>query len=158
MKRAGNLKRVNNHRIRDISKGEERYMTLGENKDLMRSLQSLAASQKTLGASTPRYLAPQTSELTLEPSPFLSKKSFINQVHYFEKENLLCLAMIDRELKFYRISVNEKAGQHQYSREAPVKYEYIPEMKYMSKFIMRNMWIERHKVTRLLIACLAGEN
>ena len=74
-------------------------MTLGENKDLMRSLQSLAASQKTLGASTPRYLPLQTSEPTLEPSPFLSKKSFINQVHYFEKENLLCLAMIDRELK-----------------------------------------------------------
>ena len=39
-----------------------------------------------------------------------------------------------------------------------MKYEYIPEMKYISKFIVRNLWIERHKVTRLLIACLAGEN
>jgi hypothetical protein len=66
--------------------------------------------------------------------------------------------MIDRELKFYRVLVNEKAGQHQYSKEPPVKYEYLPEMHYVARFIIRNIWVERHKVTRLLIACLAGEN
>jgi len=88
----------------------------------------------------------------------MPKKSFINQVHYYEKERLLCLVMIDREIKFFRVSRNEKAGQHQYSRETPVRYEYIPEMKYVSKFVVRNIWVERHKVTRLLIACLAGES
>jgi|LauGreDrversion4_2_1035121.scaffolds.fasta_scaffold598708_1 hypothetical protein len=31
-------------------------------------------------------------------------------------------------------------------------------MRYVSRFIVRNIWIERHKVTRLLIACMAGEN
>jgi hypothetical protein len=31
-------------------------------------------------------------------------------------------------------------------------------MKYRTKFIIRDMWIERHKVTRLLVACLSGEN
>ena len=96
--------------------------------------------------------------MQLQPNPFLNKKSFINQVHYFEKENLLCLVMIDKELKFYRVLVNEKAGQHQYSKEPPVKYEYLPKMLYVARFIVRNIWIERHKVTRLLIACLAGEN
>jgi hypothetical protein len=31
-------------------------------------------------------------------------------------------------------------------------------MRYVAKFIVRNIWIERHKVTKLLIACLAGES
>jgi hypothetical protein len=38
LQRARNLKKINEYRVRDIIDGEERYMRLGENKELMRSL------------------------------------------------------------------------------------------------------------------------
>jgi hypothetical protein len=102
----------------------------------MRNLQSLAQRQQNVV---------QVKERQQEVIP---KQSFINQVHYYEAENLMALIMIDKEVKFYRVNKEEETVSH----------KYIPEMRYKAKFVVRELWIERHKVTRLLIACLAGEH
>lgn len=57
--------------------------------------------------------------------------------------------MIDRDIKFYHLGVNRKGQLTVYE---------LYNKAYSSPFICTSMFIERHKVSKLLIGCFAGES
>ena len=58
--------------------------------------------------------------------------------------------MVDRELKFYDISISSKKHK--------LTYDPIPQMTYKCSFIPISIHLARHKISKLLIASLAGDN
>ena len=80
----------------------------------------------------------------------LAKKSIIVKPFYLKEEKLLALSMVHKEIKFYEVSVSSKHNK--------LHYEELPQMTYKCSFICTSLHIARHKVSKLLIAALAGDN
>lgn len=79
----------------------------------------------------------------------ISKRTYIQSMFYYEPEKLLVLAMVDKEIKFYQPGLN---------RSGRVILTEMHRRAYQTPFICTSMHLERHKVSKLLIGCFAGDN
>jgi hypothetical protein len=73
----GNAKlfsKINNKKIREVSDGKETYIRLSDNKELMKSLQTL------LPGSNSRVSLDQSSQKNVT----IPKQPFITKAHYYE--------------------------------------------------------------------------
>jgi hypothetical protein len=80
----------------------------------------------------------------------LEKTPYIEAIAYYEPEKLMALAMVNRQIKLYRL------GEVKNARGGELLVDANPR-KIECSFIPTSISVERHKVSKLLIACLGGD-
>ena len=76
------------------------------------------------------------------------KKPYLITACYYPQNSLLIFSLIDCENKFFTLKQ---------SRKESLLVEEHPK-SYFSPFVVTNIAIDRHKVSKDLIACFAGTN